>query len=198
MHDYGSCFNIAHIELSSEIYGPGKRFVIWLQGCSLACPGCWNKIMWNFTPRIIIQREVLLEEILANPELEGVTFLGGEPLQQSENLYWLMLALNKKNISIMLYTGYEIEDICNTKIFSNICNLADILIAGRYREEERDLFLRWRGSRNQLLLIQTNRYCDLEILDGINEIEIKIDEFGSVTLLGYPTDCILPEFSSFK
>jgi len=188
MHNYGSCFNIAHIEIGSEIYGPGKRFVIWLQGCSLACPGCWNRTMWSFSPHILMERDALLEKIVSNPELEGVTLLGGEPLQQSENLYWLMLALNKNGISMMLYTGYEQEEICNTETFSKICNLADILISGRYQDDERDLFLRWRGSRNQSLLVQTERYADLKIEDGLNEIEITIDEFGSVILLGYPQD----------
>lgn len=188
MHDYGNCFNIAHIEIGSEIYGPGKRFVIWLQGCSLACTGCWNKTMWSFSPHILMERDEVLEQIISNPEIEGVTLLGGEPLQQSENLYWLMLALNKRNISMMLYTGYEQEEICNTETFSKICNLADILISGRYRDDERDLFLRWRGSRNQSLLIQTERYTDLDIEDGLNEVEITIDEFGSVILLGYPID----------
>lgn len=188
MPDYGSCFNIAHIEPESEIYGPGRRFVIWLQGCSLACPGCWNKEMWSFEPKHLVERDILLSDILSYPGLEGVTLLGGEPLQQASNVHWLLSNLKDRNIGIMLYTGYELEEIFVNPTLSHICNLADILIAGRYHEEERYLFLRWRGSRNQSITLLTDRYSDLQLEDNLNEVELTIDEHGRITLLGYPID----------
>jgi len=75
-------FNIAHIEPSSFIYGPGERFVIWVQGCTLGCQGCWNRTMLSKRPKQLIAREALLQKILDLDSIQGVTLLGGEPLQQ--------------------------------------------------------------------------------------------------------------------
>lgn len=186
MFNHGSHFNVAHIESSSEIYGPGKRFVIWLQGCSLACPGCWNRELWSFEPKRLIERNVLLSEILECSDIEGVTLLGGEPLQQAQNVYWLLSRLKEENISSMLYTGYEIEEINTDTYFSKICDLVDILVPGRYMHAKRDLFLRWRGSSNQQIVFKTDRYSDIKITDGLNEVEITIDEYGTITFIGYP------------
>ncbi|MDA0525437.1 4Fe-4S single cluster domain-containing protein [Methanococcoides alaskense] len=188
MQEHGTCFNIAHIEHGSEIYGPGKRFVIWFQGCSLACPGCWNKSMWSFEPCNLVEREKLLHEILAYSELDGLTVLGGEPLEQAHNLYWLLTSLQEKNVSVMLYTGYQMDEIKNDNLKSKICEMADILVSGRYKEDERDLNLKWRGSRNQILLVQNEIYNDLDLDDGTNQVEITIDEFGTINVLGYPDD----------
>jgi len=57
-------FNIAHIEPSSFIYGPGERVVIWVQGCTLGCRGCWNRTMLSKRPKQLIAREELLQQIL--------------------------------------------------------------------------------------------------------------------------------------
>ncbi len=188
MQEYGTCLNIAHIETGSDIYGPGMRFVIWFQGCSLRCPGCWNKSMWSFDPCDLMERKHLLQIILSCPEIDGVTVLGGEPLDQAENLYWLLVSLRDENIGVMLYTGYELSEIKNDGLKSEICQLADILVSGRYKEDERDLGLKWRGSRNQSILIQNAKYEGLDLNDGINEVEIMIDEFGALKVLGYPDE----------
>ena len=185
--DYGTSLNIAHIESGSYIYGPGKRFVAWFQGCSLRCPGCWNREMWSTQPKILIEREDLVDQIICDETIDGVTFLGGEPLQQSDNLFWLFQQLKERGVHIMLYTGYEEDEIAENPIFSSICLLADILIPGRYHDDERDINLQWRGSRNQKVLIRDgiSHYSD-----GINQLEIVIDENGSVRYLGYPDDSI--------
>ena len=59
MGNYGTAFNIAKIVSHSHIYGPGTRFVVWFQGCRLACKGCWNQEMWSFRPNILLEREQL-------------------------------------------------------------------------------------------------------------------------------------------
>lgn len=192
---YNTLFNIAHIEPASLIYGPGCRFVVWLQGCNLHCKGCWNESMWSFEPKILIEREELLNIILSK-QVDGVTILGGEPLQQPTNLFWLMKQLKNSAVNIMLYTGYELEEISSNEVYKEICDLADILIPGRYHESERNIFLKWRGSSNQKIISKEN--VNINSDDGINEVEIVIDEDGSICCLGYPDESLIGIFHEVK
>ena len=68
--------NVAHLENQSFIYGPGSRFVIWVQGCSLRCKGCWNFRMWGFEKKQEYSISQLLKMIAAE-NVEGITILGG-------------------------------------------------------------------------------------------------------------------------
>ena len=143
--------------------------------------------MWSFDPNILLEREELLRNVLLK-SADGVTILGGEPLEQPGNLLWLLNQLKKAGIHIMLYTGYEMDEISSNNIFQKICNMADILIPGRYHENERDIYLKWRGSRNQKIISKDNHVVEDDDLN--NEIEIIIDENGKLCCLGYPDDSI--------
>lgn len=175
-------FNIGHIEEGCEIYGPGKRTVVWFQGCTLGCDGCWNRRFQPVEPRQIVEREELFDFIVSSGA--PVTFLGGEPLLQAENLAWLMGRLKGARVHTMLYTGYELFEIEANPLFIEICGMADILIPGRYVKEKRDTGLIWRGSSNQPLIIQAER----PEIDESNQVEIIIDDTGAVTCLGYPSE----------
>lgn len=179
---------IADFQISS-IYGPGERFVLWVQGCSLACKNCWNKAMWNKKLGTAYKvDEVLAMIVTAKKEqgIEGVTILGGEPFQQYEEVFELIKKVKNLELSIVLYSGYEIqelEDLGKTKIFDYI----DILILGRYVEEQRDINLYLRGSVNQKIFLFSDRYKNFEAKDEGN-VEITINEFGQLQILGYPDD----------
>lgn len=114
---------------------------------------------------------------------DGTTFLGGEPLQQPENLLWLLRKLKACGIGTMVYTGYEADEISDSEMFSKICEYADILVIGRYDEEERNISLMWRGSENQKIMINKNE----QRLEECNQVEIRIDRDGAITCLGYPS-----------
>ena len=75
--------NIAQTLPRSAVNGPGERFVIWVQGCSFACPGCWNPDTWSFEQRNLHDVDQLIAEVLATEGTEGVTFTGGEPFAQA-------------------------------------------------------------------------------------------------------------------
>ncbi len=182
---HGTHFNIAHIEPSSQIYGPGKRFVVWFQGCTLACKGCWNVAMWSHKAKALIDRKELLAKILACSGITGVTFLGGEPLQQPKNLLWLVQSLKGSGLDIMLYSGYEQDELKNMPYANQILEHVDILVVGRYEQAQRNTSLQWRGSENQKICFLSDRY-DLSIVQECNQVEIHIDEFGGLVTLGYP------------
>jgi len=180
-------FNYANITKGSDIYGPGNRYVIWLQGCTLGCKGCWNTDMWPHKKKHLIERENLLSEILSLEDIVGVTILGGEPLQQYENTLWLLKKLNKTELDCMLYSGYNYSEIVTNTSHSEVFKLVDIIITGRYEVKLRDTSLRWRGSSNQEIHFLTEKYKTQDF-DECNQIEIHIGEFGDVDILGYPTE----------
>ncbi len=175
--------NVAYIEEKSYIYGPGCRFVIWVQGCSIRCKGCWNREMWSFEKNIEYTVVELVKMIVAE-NVEGITILGGEPLDQLSDVYNLCFKCQQLGLSTMVFTGYELSEIDNTDK-SIIKTVSDILIVGRYDESIRTIEKQWIGSTNQQILFLTKKYADYEIQDA-NYMEIDIEENGKCTFLGFP------------
>jgi anaerobic ribonucleoside-triphosphate reductase activating protein len=179
--------NIAHIEEHSFIYGPGCRFVIWVQGCSIHCKGCWNKEMWSFKEKNIISVNELLIKITKEKNIiEGITLLGGEPLDQYEEVSQLLFECQKNGLSTMVFTGYEMNEILKDEK-KLICDRTDILITGRYEQTKRTLKHQWIGSTNQTIHFLTTRYDSFIQADN-NYVEVSIDENGCTTILGFPDE----------
>lgn len=177
--------NIAHIEEQSFIYGPGCRFVIWVQGCSIHCKGCWNTQMWSFNPNQIITVDDLMEKILNEKDsIEGITLLGGEPLDQFEEIKELVSKSKDNSLTVMLFTGYEMEEIIE-KGWNSILNNLDIIISGRYDYKKRTLNHQWIGSTNQEIHFLTDKYNESCLKNG-NYVEITLIENGSTNILGFP------------
>ncbi|HRI29506.1 MAG TPA: anaerobic ribonucleoside-triphosphate reductase activating protein [Chitinophagales bacterium] len=177
--------NIYHIEPTSHIYGPGCRFVIWTQGCSLRCKGCWNTETWAFNRGHLYSTEQLIDQILAQKEyIEGVTILGGEPFDQYQELLELCQSIKAHNLTIMLYTGYEMDEL-QQKAQTGIINHLDILITGRFIESKKNVFLQWIGSDNQQIHFLSDAYANYK-LDNGNYIEVIIDEeLGQTNFVGF-------------
>jgi anaerobic ribonucleoside-triphosphate reductase activating protein len=178
--------NIAYIEERSYIYGPGCRFVIWTQGCSIHCAGCWNDTLWDFRDNRLMSVEQIFAQVVNIDRIEGITLLGGEPLDQYEETLALARKCQDKGLSVMVFTGYEMAEI-HKKGMAAIIDYTDILITGRYDKDKRTLYHQWIGSTNQEIHFLSSRYQDYRKLDA-NYLEINIDEMGSITVLGFPDD----------
>jgi len=176
--------NINSIELVSEIYGPGKRTVIWVQGCKIRCKGCWNTEMWSLKKNKLFKISNLVKLITSTSETEGITILGGEPLHQSKDLLKLVKKIKKLGYTVMLYTGYERNEI-HKPSQRDLCNMSDIIVYGRYIEEKRNIYLMWRGSSNQEIMYNTEKYKKYPTTDN-NYVEVIINKSGEITYLGYP------------
>lgn len=180
--------NIATYVPRSMISGPGERFVIWVQGCSLGCEGCWNPEMQPFKIKTLISTAELYKLIITELELEGITLLGGEPLHQSKELLSLVKKIKNRGLTVMLYTGYEIDEINDSDAIELVRN-SDIVIPSRFVSEKRNTYLKWRGSSNQKILFNNNKYNKIySKLDEENQVEIHIDENGNIRILGYPNN----------
>ena len=177
-------FRLGHTVDHTEIYGPGIRSAIWLKGCTLACEGCWNKQYWPATGGELVSVEELNLRLNSIEGIEGITLLGGEPLQQAPEVLELIKLQRENNRTVMIYSGYEIHEL--DAIQKECVELSDIVILGRYKQELRNTNLRWRGSQNQVLFSPTGRYDVDQYEDGDNEVSIHIDKNGEITITGYP------------
>lgn len=181
--------NIAHIEPESYIYAPGKQFVIWVQGCSIHCKGCWNKEMWSFNKKQLLDTDEIIIQILEINNLKGVCFLGGEPFDQTKELLFFVNKLKKYKLGITIYTGYEQNEL-KEKYQKKILKNTDLLISGRYIEALRNTNLQWIGSENQKIIYLTDFYKKQQN-NNANYCEINISENGAITMLGFPDENLI-------
>lgn len=130
----------------SQANGPGTRYTIWVQGCSIHCPGCSNTDTWD--PKEGYEKPVhdIVKDIMAESELDGVTITGGEPLDQYEAVLELCKMLFGK-ISVFLTTGYTATAVINQKK-NPIAEYLDILCTGPFSEKQ-TCTGEWKGSYNQ-------------------------------------------------
>ena len=185
---------ISSIVSKSSIYGPGIRTVIWFQGCSIRCPGCWNKEMWSFDGGVEMSSNEIIDIALSEGS-EGITLLGGEPLDQAQYVEDLVIKAKRKGLTVMLYTGYEGDELHGLAL--KAFNESDIVVYGRYQEEERNTRLLWRGSENQKVKIQSDRYFEYhsKISEEAGEfIEIHVHDDGTMHMLGYPDESMRGDF----
>ena len=148
-------FNVAQINLCTEAEGPYKRLAIWFQGCTIGCPGCCNPELQTMKPAHIISLDELIAIIKESKKentIEGVTFLGGEPTLQS-HLAELALHIHQEGLGVILFTGYEINQL-NQSIISSV----DLIIDGPFIEKLIDQKRNLVGSSNQKIHHITDRY----------------------------------------
>lgn len=147
---------IAGIVKQSVVDGPGLRLTLFTQGCPHHCPGCHNPETHDFAGGYDCDIAVILEELEKNPLLRGITLSGGEPLCRAEELLPLVREVKRAGKDVVCYTGYTFEELMEMrKKDANLAALLefiDLLIDGRYDQSQRDLTLRFRGSRNQRVL----------------------------------------------
>ena len=178
--------NLGAWEERSRVNGPGERFVLWVQGCPLLCPGCVNEDYLPFAERHVVRVEEMADHILAVPGIEGVTYTGGEPTAQAHALALLSRRVRSAGLSVVCYTGYTIEAIRERRDpwVEQLVGCVDILIDGPYAREQAASLL-WRGSRNQRLLFLTDRYRHLasELEGRPAEVEFTLRP-GRLTVTG--------------
>ncbi|MCH2372855.1 MAG: radical SAM protein [Planctomycetes bacterium] len=179
--------NLHAFEPASRANGPGRRCVVWFQGCTLRCPGCFNPETHavdsvESTETSVIAERIVTELQAGHVLLDGVTFSGGEPLQQPYAFLDLLERLSGSGLSTLCFSGYTLDEIGAQELGPQILAHLDVLIAGRYvasRRVGRALL----GSENQQLHLLTDRYRaeDFERVPG-REVILHAD--GSVTISG--------------
>jgi anaerobic ribonucleoside-triphosphate reductase activating protein len=141
--------NVAQHAVVEDALGPGRRGVVWVQGCPFSCAGC---VAPEWIPNVAarsVSPEALAEELLADPDVDGLTFSGGEPMAQAAGLARLAAHARhlRPGLSLVCFTGYRREAL-RTPGQRDLLDQVDVLIDGLYvaaRNDGRGL----RGSTNQ-------------------------------------------------
>jgi len=168
----------------SRANGPGPRAVLWLQGCSLGCPGCFNPDTHPHDAGLWVPVDELFARLAAlAPGVEGVTFSGGEPLEQARPLRALLERLRRETrLSVILFTGYSWPEVGATPDRAAVLPSLDVLIAGRYDSAQR-LARGLQGSEKKTTHFLTDRYSDAD-LEAVPAAEMAIGPGGEVLVSG--------------
>ena len=153
---------IAGVHKTSLVDGIGINYVIFFQGCPHGCEGCQNPSTHNSDGGYEISIDEIMADIDSCGLITGVTFSGGEPLEQLPELLTLLALCKKRGLSTTLYTGYTVS--VGEKLFFRsledsrvICypdaDMIDYIVDGKYDCSQRSYDTPFRGSRNQRMLI---------------------------------------------
>jgi len=180
----GAQLRIHHFLAHSYANGPGARAVLWLQGCSLGCPGCFNPETHPFDGGELISVEHALQQVLAVQEsIEGITISGGEPLQQRQALLAFLKGVRERtDLSVLLFSGFSWDEIQRFPQVAELSVYVDVLISGRYIESRR-LAHGLLGSSNKRLHFLTDRYAPQD-LQAVPEAEVIVTETGEILMSG--------------
>jgi anaerobic ribonucleoside-triphosphate reductase activating protein len=177
--------DVAEVVPRTEAEGPGWRWALWVQGCPLRCPGCCNPEMLRFGRSARqVAPEALADEVA---DVEGVSFLGGEPFAQAEALAVLARLVRARGLSVMVFSGFTLAELRERPGAAALLAETDLLVDGRYDRRLRTTARRWIGSENQVLHFLTDRYRpdDLRFREP-NHVELRWDG-RTVTVNGFPS-----------
>jgi anaerobic ribonucleoside-triphosphate reductase activating protein len=159
------------------------RAVVWFQGCTLNCPGCFNPASHDPQGGVESDTETLAAEILSQAEtIKGISVSGGEPFQQPEALLALLERFAGTRLSKLAFSGYTLAEITNLPLGPAILRHVDVLIAGRYVPSQRT----GRSlieSANQQIHLLTDRYT-LADLAAVPPRELVLHRDGTVSVSG--------------
>jgi len=145
----------------TNVLGPGERFALWLQGCEKNCKDCISPSSRNPDAGTLLSVDSLVDKILSENNIEGITISGGEPFLQFMALHTLLRKLREKSsLGVIIYTGYyltELRDMNVSEIEDIIAKYSDIIIDGPYIDELND-GKSLRGSSNQTVHFLSSRY----------------------------------------
>lgn len=142
------------IEHDSIVNGDGLRAVIWTQGCPNGCMGCQNPETWDYKAGMLVPIDEVLARLAEFKGQTGVTFCGGEPFVQPKACKQIADYVRKElNWDVWSFSGFTYEMIkAYGKEPWEFLKSLDALIDGPFILKQRDLSLRFRGSKNQRLL----------------------------------------------
>jgi anaerobic ribonucleoside-triphosphate reductase activating protein len=184
----------------SRVNGPGERFVVWTQGCSRGCPGCFNRQAQGKSPPGKAMRLSVGEIVSRIPlgEVGGISVSGGEPFEQPEELLGLLVSARRLGLHTLVYSGFTYGELRESA--RGILREIDILIDGPYI---RDIppASPWAGSGNQrIICLERGEVAAWESVfpRGRPEAEIFIDPGGNITETGLFGLCGEPERNQLR
>jgi len=143
----------------SQSNGPGKRAVLWVQGCKFGCPGCFNPETHSLNGGKSYSCDQVFDWFRQQENsVEGITISGGEPLLKTQALVYLLNRVRQEtSLSCVTFTGFTWDAIQNIPQYLPLFQRMDVLIAGPYRHSQR-VCTGLVGSSNKTFHFFTDRY----------------------------------------
>ena len=183
---------IATISDDTEAEGPGRRWALWVQGCTIRCPGCCNPEMFGTEGGTLVAIEALVDRMRAAKErgVEGISVLGGEPFEQAAGVAAVARAAKALGLTVMVYSGYSLAELRNRDDAAELLAEIDLLVDGRYDRDRPEppppLGRRWLGSTNQTMHCLTAAYrADDPRMHEANTVEFHWSR-GQLLVNGWP------------
>jgi anaerobic ribonucleoside-triphosphate reductase activating protein len=183
--------NLADYAVAADVLGPGRRAVVWVQGCPRRCPGCITAHMQRFdVDRAWVTAADLAGRILGDGPLEGLTLVGGEPFSHAAPLAELATLVRRAGLSVVTYSGHTYEQLLRAgrADWRALLDATDLLIDGEYLAAQSTDLL-WRGSANQRLHFLSPRYRHLApaLADARGHaLSLELDAGGLLRIIGIP------------
>jgi anaerobic ribonucleoside-triphosphate reductase activating protein len=194
----GAVVEVGAICPATRSLGPGLRAALWVQGCPLRCAGCLASGWLEFGGGRSMTVPEVVDELLSDPRVTGLTFSGGEPMAQAVALAEVIRrARVRRRLTLICFTGMRLESLRAAAASDGVASLlgeVDVLIDGPYvarLDDGRGL----RGSSNQRVhhLTERLREADAQLRSGPRSAEIRISG-NSALLVGVPPAEVLKAF----
>ena len=160
--------NYGTIKYNDISNGEGVRISLFVSGCTNHCPGCFQPETWDFSYGNVFTKEVE-DQILSSlqrPYINGLSLLGGDPFEPSNQRALLPFLRRVREQAptkdVWCYTGYTLEELKSKsphprcEVTDELLACIDVLVDGRFEEDQKDIGLVFRGSSNQRILRLTN------------------------------------------
>jgi anaerobic ribonucleoside-triphosphate reductase activating protein len=181
-----SKLRVNYIGKKLRAQGPGTRYTIWVQGCSIHCPGCSNTDTWDFSGGIEYDVQDLIKDILSTEGIDGISITGGEPLDQYKAVYELCKGVFDYT-SVFLTTGYSslsLSPATEHCYHLALLTVLDIVSIGPFEQDE-ICNKGWKGSSNQKVIHLTERGIKLEDLPVVKKEFIISRKGGQIIKTGF-------------
>ena len=180
--------NMRQAHVKPNVLGPFERYCLWVSGCNRRCPGCISPESHDMYAGTPLEAGALAWEIITS-ETEGITISGGEPFLQAPALCQMLRTVKRhRDMGVIIYTGFLLEELKDVEGASELLALCDLLIDGPYIQHLDD-GKSLRGSSNQRVIPLTPRYEPYLDLYGAGERQVQIfrELAQEIHFVGIPT-----------
>lgn len=145
------------IKFNDVANGPGLRVTLFVSGCTHHCKGCFQPETWNFEngePFTEDNQSYIIEKSQSK-YIAGLTLLGGDPLDNVDGILPLLKKYREtfgNTKTIWLWTGYLFEEVVKNEQMAKVLPYLDVLVDGDFKEELKDITLKYKGSSNQRVI----------------------------------------------
>ncbi len=177
---------IARVLHGTRAEGPFLRSAVWVQGCSIRCPGCINPHLFDGAGRLV--DPVALAEEINLGDAEGVTLLGGEPFDQADPCAELAEHVKRSGRGVITFTGHQHRQLrSGPRAWRRLLDATDLLVDGPFELREPETERSLVGSTNQRFVHLTDRYESFDPAAHPNRLELRISATGEAQVAGFLT-----------